>query len=284
MTWVPTEFDAQRFLDAVAERGLTLGAPVTHHAVTDSTNDDALAAALAGAPHGSLFVADEQRRGRGRRGSVWLSTRGASLAFSVLLRSRAPAERAGWFALLSGLALRCAIEKLLTLSGVTTAVSVKWPNDVLCGGKKLAGILVESRVQSAALSAVVIGIGLNLGSVQLPNEVAERATSLERLGVLTPPKRETILVTILEELATRLSNLERADETGLKELHAELERHDWLKGQALRIDELRGTGAGIDAAGNLLVDDDLGRRHVRSSGHVEILGDGPRPVERSRAP
>lgn len=274
MTGSAVHFDTQRFLDVVAARQVTLGVPLTHHAVTDSTNDDALAAARASAPHGALFIADEQRRGRGRRGSVWLSTPGASLAFSVLLRSRAPAERAGWFALLSGLALRRAAEQLLTLSGVTTTVSVKWPNDVLCGGKKLAGILVESRVQSAELSAVVIGIGLNLGSVELPSAVGERATSLERLGVVHLD-RETFLVTILEELAMRLPKLEAADQTGLKELHAELERHDCLKGLPLRVDELRGTGAGIDAAGNLLVDDELGERHVRSSGHVEILGDGP---------
>jgi BirA family biotin operon repressor/biotin-[acetyl-CoA-carboxylase] ligase len=272
----PIAFDTRRYLDSVAARELPLGVPLTHRAVTDSTNDDALEAARDGAPHGALFIADEQRRGRGRRGSVWLATPGASLAFSVLLRSRVPAERAGWFALLSGLALRRAVERVLTLSGGTGAVSVKWPNDVLGGGKKLAGILVESRVQAAELSAVVIGIGLNLGSVDLPADVAERATSLTRLGVVNP-ERETLLVTILEELAKRLPLLEESGQTGLNQLHDELERYDWLRGRSLRIDELRGVGAGIDASGNLTVEDDLGVRHVRSAGHVEILGDASAP-------
>lgn len=263
-------FDTRRFLAAVAERNLMLGAPLTHRAVTDSTNDDALEAARSGAPHGALFVADEQLRGRGRRGSVWLSTPGASLAFSLLLRTRVPPDRAGWFALSSGLALRSAVERVLTLSGRASPVSVKWPNDVLCGGKKLAGILVESRVQAAELAAVVIGIGLNLGAVQLPEDVARRATSLETLGV-TQPERETLLVTILEELAERLPKLET--ETGLRALHAELERHDWLKGRPIRVDELRGIAAGIDRSGNLNVDDEFGARRVLSAGHVEILGD-----------
>jgi biotin-(acetyl-CoA carboxylase) ligase len=132
--------------------------------------------------------------------------------------------------------------------------------------------LVESRVQAAELSAVVIGIGLNLGSVQLPAEVAARATSLESLGV-AQLARETLLVTILEELTKRLPLLEGSDEAGRKELHDELERHDWLRGRSLRIDELHGVGAGIDTSGNLKLDDALGVRHVRSAGHVEILGD-----------
>jgi len=264
-------FDSSRFLEAVAERRLQLGVPLSHRAVTASTNDDALEAARAGAPHGAVFVADEQQQGRGRRGSVWLSTPGASLAFSLLLRPRVPAERAGWFALLSGLAVRRAVERLLTLSGSETVVSVKWPNDVLCGGKKLAGILVESRVQAAELSAVVIGIGLNLGSVQLPEDVARRATSLEALGV-AGHAREDLLVEILAELEARLPQLE-ADETGRKDLLHELQRHDWLKGRLIQLDELRGTAAGIDASGNLSIDDEFGRRHVRSAGHVEILGD-----------
>src|SRR5262245_9701989 len=107
---------------------------------TESTMDDALRAARGGAPHGATFVADEQTRGRGRRGGVWISAPREDLTFSVLLRPARQASHYVAFSLAVGLAVRDAVAPW-----VSTPVRLKWPNDVLAGEKKLAGVLIESQ-------------------------------------------------------------------------------------------------------------------------------------------
>ena len=102
-------FDSARFQSERDARGLTLGWPLSWRDETQSTNDDALGAAKNGAPHGAVFGAESQTRGRGRRGSEWLSTPGAGLWFSLLLRPDLPAELAPGLALCAGLAVREAV-------------------------------------------------------------------------------------------------------------------------------------------------------------------------------
>src|SRR5579875_1879015 len=131
--------------------------PVDVVALTGSTNADLLAAAAAGAPEGRVLAAEEQTAGRGRLGRSWASVPGGSLTFSVLLR---PAEVAGsgrgWLPLLTGGAVATAVRAVAGVEG-----TLKWPNDVLVGDGKLAGILAE---QTPDASAVVVGIGLNVAT------------------------------------------------------------------------------------------------------------------------
>ena len=271
-----TPFAPERFVALARTQGTPLGEPLTFRPMTDSTNDDALDAARSGAPAGSLFVAGEQRRGRGRRGSEWHSTPDASLAFSVLLRPKVTPERAGGLSLVAGLAVRHAIAALLAREGIAAAASVKWPNDVWIGDKKVAGILTESQVQAGNLAAVVVGIGLNVGRVTLPSDVERRATSLAEAGV-GDTDREALLVRILKELWTRLLHLERALEvpteraTLPESLVSEFSRYDALRGLHISVDGVSGAAAGIDAAGNLLVETERGARYAVAAGHVEIL-------------
>ena len=126
-------------------------------AQTGSTNDDLLAAARAGAAEGAVLVAEHQTRGRGRQGRQWVSRTGSALIFSVLLRPAAvpPADR-GWLPLLTGVAVARALRQQ---AGVDAAL--KWPNDVLAGGAKLAGILAEQ-----AGEAIVMGVGLNVAATR----------------------------------------------------------------------------------------------------------------------
>ena len=135
---------------------------------TGSTNADLLArAADPGSPEGQVLVAEEQTAGRGRLGRSWSSVPGASLTFSVLLRpATVPAARRGWLTLLAGVAVASAVRSVAGVDAV-----LKWPNDVLAGDRKLAGILAE---QSPDGSAVVIGTGLNVG------RRARRAPGLRR--------------------------------------------------------------------------------------------------------
>jgi BirA family biotin operon repressor/biotin-[acetyl-CoA-carboxylase] ligase len=266
-------FEAAHFSTLVRARGLTLGEPLAFREVTGSTNDDALAAASAGAPSGAVFVADAQRSGRGRRGSTWYSEPDASLSFSVLLRPDLTPERASGLSLVAGLAVRQAVDHLLERRSEQRArVSVKWPNDVWLGGRKLAGVLSESKVHGGKLVAAVVGIGLNLGRVALPDSVQFSSTSLAEAGV-TNAGREELLADILAELANRLESFaanrgEMLPKTLLEEFH----RHDALRGLRISVEGATGRGAGIDGAGNLLVESEDGTLCRVAAGHVEILG------------
>jgi len=258
-------FDAERF--ETLARGLTLGRPCVVSAVTDSTNDDALAAARDGARHGALFVTEAQRQGRGRRGNVWHAASGEALLFSLVLRPELAAERAPALALVAGLAVRAAVAHELSAAGASARALVKWPNDVVVDGRKVAGILVESHVRGQALGAAVVGVGLNVGRMELPPDVEAKAVSLSALGA--PVAREALLVRVLGELEARLARLER-QELPLQGLIEELARHDALFGMRISVGELSGTGAGIDADGFLELLDGSGRTHKVCGGHVTL--------------
>jgi len=145
------------------------GIEIRWYPLVDSTNDVARLWAIEGAADGSVVVADEQSAGRGRRGAVWVCPVCEGLEFSQVLRPSMP--RALWprLALIAGLAVAKTLEKY----GI--AAEVKWPNDVLIGGKKVAGILVES-----SDDAVIVGVGLNVNVADFPEEIADTATSLLR--------------------------------------------------------------------------------------------------------
>ena len=140
--------------------GSMLWSQVSVVAETGSTNDDLIAAARAGAPEGTVLVAERQLSGRGRLGRKWVSEPGVALTFSVLLRpAGVPASMRGWLPLLAGVAVAAGVRAQTGLD-----VSLKWPNDVLAGSEgaagrtgKLAGILAE---QSG--DAIVLGTGLNV--------------------------------------------------------------------------------------------------------------------------
>jgi len=131
--------------------------------ITDSTNTDALAAARSGAPHGSVFFADEQRAGRGRGDHKWHSAAGEGLYVSVLLRPQIPAMRLPLLPLAAGLA---AAEAVRSVTGIT--VDLRWPNDILLGPNKAGGILVEGNSQSSALASMFTNGILTPNCLHLP--------------------------------------------------------------------------------------------------------------------
>lgn len=255
-------FDAERFRAHARETKPKLGRPSLYEPVTGSTNDDALSAARAGAPHGSVFVTDEQTAGRGRRGNAWLAVPGESLLFSVLLRPKLEPARCSALTLAVGLALRDAIGPL-----TKDAVQLKWPNDLYVGGKKLAGILVESQLQGDRLQAVVVGVGVNVSTRDFPPEIAARATSLALLGAGSV-EREALLQEILNALTLRLDAYQQAGVAGLLD---ELNACDALRGQRVRVDGQEGVGRGLDEQGRLLLEDGAGVVHAIVAGTVELL-------------
>lgn len=229
---------------ALAERGVSLGEALDVREETGSTNDDAKAAARAGAPHGAVFVADRQTRGRGRLGRAWFAAPGESLAFSVLLRPRAPLERLPGLALLVGLAVAAAVER----AGGALRVQLKWPNDVWLEGRKVGGILVEALTQGERV-AVIVGVGVNVGVRGFPAELEALATSLALEGASAD--RAALLADVLAELEARLPRFEAE---GLVPWAAELAARDALAGRPVDVEGVRGTARGIESSGALLVE------------------------------
>ncbi|MBL8612989.1 MAG: biotin--[acetyl-CoA-carboxylase] ligase [Myxococcales bacterium] len=257
--------DLERVPALVAERGLALGAPLTCRDETASTNDDAKRAAKEGAPAGSLFLAESQTAGRGRMGRTWLSARGENLLFSLVVRPNCPPSRVPPLALVAGLAVRDAVAKVVGEG----EVKVKWPNDVLVRGKKIAGVLVESTVVGSRVDAVIVGIGVNVLSRDLPEAIASIATSvaLELPAGAPPPDRAAILVDVLAGLDRDLGHVAAR---GLGLVHARLGRADALRGRRVAGELGAGTAEGVDTDGRLLVRDDAGVLHRWSSGEVTL--------------
>lgn len=173
---------------------------------TASTNIDALEWASEGAPEGALVVAEHQTAGRGRWGRSWFSEPGASLLFSLVLRPRLGTEELGLITTTLGLAC---VEALRESTGLT--LRIKWPNDVTADGRKLAGILVETRVEAGRVDVAVAGVGLNFHPFVAPTDIATRAISvadaMERVGLGSPPPRATVLASLLRQFETLYDEL-----------------------------------------------------------------------------
>jgi BirA family biotin operon repressor/biotin-[acetyl-CoA-carboxylase] ligase len=217
-----------------------------------STMDIVQQAAERGAPEGLVVVADEQTSGRGRRGRVWSSPPGAGRYVSFLFRPPIhPAESAalGLLTLAAGVAVRAAIGHA---SGLHP--TLKWPNDVMIGRRKLAGILAEGLSVGSPAQAVVLGIGINLLAASHPGEVADRATSLEsELGRAVD--RALVLEELLVQVAEHYAHLVHGNvsqvlcEWRAAAPSAHGARVQWTASDGVR----RGTAAGIDDTGALLV-------------------------------
>ena len=158
--------------------GHRLGWPIRYEVRVTSTQDVAREAALAGAAEGLLVLAEEQTAGRGRAGRSWWAPRGSAVLSSLLLRPSLPKERLGYIGMIAGLAVMDALNAM----GVHP-VHLKWPNDVLLHGKKVAGILLESVWEGDHLNAVILGVGINVNAHIPPTlPFASTATSLADEG------------------------------------------------------------------------------------------------------
>jgi BirA family transcriptional regulator, biotin operon repressor / biotin---[acetyl-CoA-carboxylase] ligase len=231
-------------------------------AQTGSTNADLLARAASGSDiDGTVLIAEHQTAGRGRHSRVWSAAPRAQITMSVGVSTvDVPTFAWGWLSLATGVAVVDAVSTLIDGAGV------KWPNDVLVGGGKLAGILAEV-AQPASGPVVVVGLGLNV--TQAPEDVAS-ATSLRQLGV-TAPDRQRLVGSLLRELGGRIAQWRSADPT----LAADYRARSLTIGSRVRAqlpggDEVVGTAADIDDRGQLCLDTD-GGRVVVSAGDVVHL-------------
>ncbi len=182
---------------AASLAGQRLGHEIVYHAETGSTNDDARALAEAGHPEGAVVLTDSQTAGRGRRGAEWFAPVRQDVMLSVLLRPTAPPE------LWPRLTHTAALAVCEALEGLFPALEprIKWPNDIHVGGKKLAGLLLESVFPAGAPPFAVIGLGLNVNSTrrELPETIRDTATSLAT-ETGAPVARESVAIAVLRAL------------------------------------------------------------------------------------
>jgi len=228
--------------------------------VTDSTNSDALAAARNGAPHSSVWLADEQLAGRGRGGNAWQSAAGEGLYVSVLLRLEVAADRLLLLPLAAGLA---AADAIGAVAGA--AVDLRWPNDLLIGPRKTGGILVEANGDPGRLA--VVGIGINVHQRAFEPGLATPATSLD-LAAGHTVSRQSLLITLLKSLEREAHRLRDSAEAA--EIPARVEAAStWVRGRRVEVhgpQACTGVTDGLDSHGFLRVKTAAGPVTVQTGG------------------
>lgn len=217
----------------------------------DSSNTQLTTRAAQGAPHGLVLAAERQTAGRGRLGRRWQMRLGAGLTFSLLWRFDRGLSG------LAGLSLVVGIAIVRALREFGVPVALKWPNDVLLGGRKLAGILIELSGDALGPAAVVIGIGLN---VEAPGEVDQPVANLADAGCKVG--RNALLAALLNQLAGVLAQFDR---DGFAAFRDEWHQLAAFIGQPVRLsfshgEPADGIAVGVDDSGALLVDGAAGRR------------------------
>jgi BirA family biotin operon repressor/biotin-[acetyl-CoA-carboxylase] ligase len=217
----------------------------------DSTQTVAFALAADGAADRTVVVAQAQTAGRGRHGRLWLDEPGASLLTSIILRPRLEPARLPTLSLAAGVAVVEALERVTGLKP-----RLKWPNDVLVDGRKLAGILLESRISPSPL--VVLGIGVNLAQRVFPADLAERATSV-RLATGRRVDADALLTALLESLDAWRTRLETEGWAPISERWRALTE---TLGRRVSIDGVEGVAVDVDEDGALIVAEGDVRRRV----------------------
>jgi BirA family transcriptional regulator, biotin operon repressor / biotin---[acetyl-CoA-carboxylase] ligase len=238
--------------------------------VTGSTNTDAMAAARAGAPHGSVYFADEQRAGRGRGDHAWQSAAGEGLYVSVLLRPDLPAVCLPLLPLVAGLTAAGAIRAVTGLM-----IDLRWPNDLLLGPRKAGGILVEAQTQvrpeAVAIAFAVVGVGINVHQRSFDPGLATPATSLDiEAGHVFGQRvsRQALLVALLKSLERETAAL--GDPALRGAIPARVESaSSWVRGRRVEVhgpQAYTGIAEGLDEHGFLLVRTEAGLVQVQTGG------------------
>lgn len=231
-----------------------------------STNTVIKEMALAGAPDGSLCVAESQTAGKGRLGRAWSAPEGKGLWVSLLLRPNLPPHQAPLITLCAAMAMARAVRETAGIDA-----RIKWPNDLICEGRKLCGILLELSADPDSIEYVVVGTGVNIHEGAYPPELRDRAVSVGELTAKTPLRREVLVryLTAMEELMTRL---ERQGFDGVAAEYRSLSCTLSSRVQVSGAVELTGTAEDIDETGALLVRGDDGELRRVLSGDVSVRG------------
>ena len=255
-------------LDGLATQ--RIGTKLHYFAELDSTNIFARRLAEQGAPAGEIVIAERQTRGRGRLGRSWVSPPFVNLYCSVVLRPRLFPKYVPQIILMAAVALAETVA-----SFVPSGAAIKWPNDILVNGKKIAGILTEASWNSNRIEFVVLGIGVNLNfpAARMPEAIRQRATSL-LIATGKTVQRETFLRRLIQDLDRCYGVLE---ESGFDALAPRWEARFDLRDRRVRVEIMDevifGAARGIDREGALIVEKDDGELQRIIAGDVIPLED-----------
>jgi BirA family transcriptional regulator, biotin operon repressor / biotin---[acetyl-CoA-carboxylase] ligase len=245
-------------------KGSLFGKRIHHFFKTDSTNRVALELGHAGEPEGTVVLAEEQTAGRGRAGRAWLSERAAGIYVTLLLRPRLAPVQAPLLTMMAGLSVHAAAEAVTGLN-----VDLKWPNDLLIGGKKAGGILTEMHAEPSQVRFVIVGIGLNVNQEKFPGELASIATSL-RMESGKRHSRMELLVRLLREFESDYNRFLREGVSGVVERFETVS--SYARGKRVRVsngsESYVGTTAGLGPEGLLQVEREDGRLMTVIAGDV----------------
>lgn len=247
------------------------GARVVYYEETDSTNTRAKEAGeKAGeqGEHGTLFVAERQTAGKGRRGRGWESSAGTSIYMTLLLRPDILPVKAPRLTLLMAVAVAEGIRKCTGLS-----CGIKWPNDVVIHGKKVCGILTEMSAEIDYINYVVIGVGINVNQEGFPKELQDKAVSLKQaLG--RSIRRSELIAAVMEEFeACYETFLKTEDLSGLRQRYNRLLVNRDRKVKVLEPgNEYEAHAVGINDMGELLVRTKDGQERAVYAGEVSVRG------------
>ncbi|HUL33926.1 MAG TPA: biotin--[acetyl-CoA-carboxylase] ligase [Candidatus Eisenbacteria bacterium] len=245
-------------------KGSIFGKRVCHFFKTDSTNRVAMELGSAGEPEGAVVLAEEQTAGRGRAGRKWHSERGVGLYMTLLLRPKLSPVQAPLLTMLAGLSAHTAVQAQTGLE-----VELKWPNDLLVGGKKLGGILTEMYAEPSTVKFVIVGIGINVNQEKFAGELAATATSLWRETGRTHSRLE-VLVKLLGQFETDYNRFLREGASYVVERFELVS--GFAKGRRVRVttgaETYLGTTEGLSPEGLLIVRKDSGASATVIAGDV----------------
>ena len=232
-------------------KGTIFSKQVHHFFSIGSTNTAAMEAGAAGAPEGSVFLAEEQTAGRGRAAHSWHSAQGSGIYCSVLLRPSLPPSEVLLLSLAAALAVRSAIAEIQS----AFAPDLKWPNDLMLGEKKVCGILTEMNAEPTRVRYLVIGIGINVNQASFPPALQGQATSL-RMATGSEWSRVELCAALLKSLHREYAEFVRSPASRSAIVQRFSVNSPMVRGRAVRVEEngeFEGTTDGLDERGFLRV-------------------------------
>lgn len=251
----------------VIARGLQTrwaGRQIVYLPSVDSTNRRARQLAAEGAPHGTLVIADEQTAGRGRRGRGWISPAGEGVFMSLILRPQSHPSEVARLSMQTALAVALSIAQTTGLDA-----RIKWPNDIVCGGRKVCGMLLEMNADEQAVHDVVAGIGINVHQTQFAPEIAQTASSLDLLSGQRVCR--AALVRAFLEAFERTEAL--AAQGALMDAYR---ARSATLGQRVQViapaGSFTGTALEVTDSGSLIVEDEEGQRREVLAADVSVRG------------
>lgn len=236
--------------------------------VVDSTNTCASRLGAAGAPHGTLVVADGQNAGKGRRGRTWVSPEGTNIYMSLLLRPEFEAVKAPMLTLLMAYSVAEALHELEQIDA-----KIKWPNDIVLNKKKICGILTEMTMKEQGIDSVIIGVGINVNGLCVPQELKESATSL-RIETGRELSRAALLARVLEKFEQHYEQFCVVGDLSI--IQEAYNRMLVNVGKEVRVlepgDEYSAMSHGINHLGELQVEREDGTKCSIFAGEVSVRG------------